>query len=477
MLYIKLFLYILFLFIKGALLLYLLHGDIKTIWRKPYLLFCFGSGVTSLLLFLGALIHIPFNVQEYVILGVLLTCALVKKFLYKKVNNLWSINETHPKNTHLTPWQKPIYLACLCIIVFQIAFVFFHSWIIPEQSWDGRMRWGLKAEVLYTQQSVFTEYFKNPYYFVTHPNYPLLIPLQMTSLYTYVNEVNEQAVKLLFPLYFLMIALALYDYLQSKTSSFSATLFTAFLVTIPQFLLHEGSATTMMTDVPLSFYITIAVIFLLQYIQRTNIQILLPTGLLLFFCAFTKLEGFVYGLLLIFSLLLLFIKEKNTRYQFFTRELPILAASFILPYIPWLLFRHIYIPYHYANYPYSIHLSYIFSKLHRITYIIPRYISELLRISTWHITWILPIYGLLQSVKKKSLTKETRFLLFILMVFFLFYSASHIFSSWWNSQTEDSFKEFINVTFSRQLIHLAPVALLFASLSLTKNGQSKKQKS
>lgn len=466
--YINLLLYILSLFFKGALILYLLNGDCKNVWKKPYLLFCFGSGITSLLLFLGALLRIPFRMQEHIILGMLVVFALAKKLLFKKPNKAWSINNTSLKNTPLASWQKPIRLICICIIAVQICFVFMHSLIVPEQSWDGRMRWGVKAEVLYTEQTVFTDYFKNSYYYVTHPNYPLLIPLQMTNLYTYVNGVNEHAVKILFSLYFLMIALALYDYLRSATSSFSAIVFTALLVTIPQLLINEGSATTMMADVPLALYVTIAVIFLLHYIQQRTVHLLVPMGLILFFCAFTKLEGFVYGCVLIASLFILCIKGKNTRYQFLTHDLPMLILSFVIPYIPWCIFRHTYIPYHYANYPQSVSISYILSKLHRIPYIIHRYINELFHISTWHVTWMLPIFGIANVYRMKSYKKEVLFLLFVLVGFFLFYSSSHIFSSWWNSQTDESFKEFIDVTLSRQLLHIAPVALIFASLSLKK---------
>lgn len=468
MLYIKLFIYILTLFLKGALVLYLLNANLNIVWKKPYLLFGFGSGITSLLLFLGSLLHVPFHTQHYIIFGLLLLSAVGKKLFLKKQTNSWSINNEKPKQHKPSPWQNPLSLLCSSIIVIQVLFVFIHAAIIPEQSWDGRMRWGLKSEVLYTQQSVFTEYFQNPYFFVTHPNYPLLIPLQMTDLYTSLQEINEQAVKILFSFYFLMIVLTLYDYLRSRTSSLSAILFTALFSTIPLFLTNEGSATTMMADVPLALYVTLAVICLLHYIRQRNISLILPTGLILFFCAFTKLEGFVYTGILLFCLFCLYRKETNMRYQFLTQDLPLFILSFILPYIPWFVFRHSYIPYHYANYPTTIHVSYIFSRLHRMLYIIPRYISELTRVSSWHITWILTTYGLIHIIKTKAFKKETLFLFYILIGFFLFYCASHIFSSWWNSQTEDSFKKFIDVTFSRQLLHIAPVAVIFTSLSLKK---------
>ncbi len=409
--YLKLFIALIFIFINGVSILSLLNFDLKEVVKKPYLPFCFGTGGISFLMFLLALLKLPFTLGSILTISLfLLLLAKVKRGLkrvkikYSSINN-WRVN----RGDKLQSYQKIVIIICLLIIIFQTSFVFIDSLLVPERSTDGRLRWGFKAKILFTEQSLYVDYFQNPYYYLSHPIYPLLIPFQMANVFSFLGEINDRIVKIIFSLYLIMLIVAFYDYLRHVVSIPSALIFTSFLTTIPGLLRGEGSATTAMADVPIAFYLLIAIIFCLNYLRNRNGFLLVPLGLVLFFCSFTKFEGLFYSLIIILSFLTIILFEKRKCDIFLKKHFPALLCSFLLPYLFWLWFRFSYIKVNYSNYPETFHLNYIISRLHRLSFIVPRYIQEFLDLSKWHIVWILSIFGVANIIKKRYFKKEIIF--------------------------------------------------------------------
>ncbi|MDY6950992.1 MAG: hypothetical protein SWE60_05735, partial [Thermodesulfobacteriota bacterium] len=105
-------------------------------------------------------------------------------------------------------WLCPILVV---VIAVQIGYLGSRSLLEPETSFDGRVRWGLCAKSLYAERSLYTEYFNNPQDSYNLPFNPLLVPLQMTSMYLAMGGMHARLVKVVFVVYFVMLMAAFYD--------------------------------------------------------------------------------------------------------------------------------------------------------------------------------------------------------------------------------------------------------------------------
>jgi len=466
-----------FVYMFGALILCLLNYNHKDLFKRTYLMFCFGSGGVAFSMFILSLLTIPFGMFSITTVFLALSVFLLFKIRYKgQVKDPWTLYDQRPLKASQQLKGGPFYkkllgLFFILIIIVQIFYVISTSLLEPEKSWDGRARWGLKAKILYSEKNIYTDYFKNNKFIYNHPYYPLLVPLETSNVYFFLGSSNDRLVKILFVIYFFMLILAFYDLVRRYLSTTKALFFTALLATIPVFLRGEGSANTCMADVPLTFYCFIVVTLFLSNPTRTMIAI--ATGIVLFFVAFTKQEGLCYGLFYILSYAIAMrITEKTSASKIFGRHLMIAAMVFIILYCPWLIYRSYFIKLSYANAPASISLAYIMSKIHRVFFIVPRIIKECLKVRLWHIVW--PLFFISLCIPKtRHYRKEIVFLILSITCFFAFYITIFTLSAWWGFQQDTFCKVLINSTISRLFMPLAPVVLLYSALSFCSTADSK----
>ena len=477
--YIKLILGLLVVFLHGYLILYLLRYNWKDLLKRPYLVFCFGTGGTALIIFIMSLAGMSFHfLNSLMSMAVFMVLSLIGFSVRKSKKNAWSLFEGWPKipGLPMNRWKKLLCVICISIIVIQIGSVFVTSGVIPEASWDGRARWAFKAKVFFTEKSLYIDYFKDSMYIGTHPYYPLLVPLEIFHLYLFIGGVNDGIVKILFAVYLLMLVVAFFDVVRRYCSLYYSLFFTAFLSTLSgfyitfnqskHFKLADGSAYTCMADLPLAFYSLIAVILLLSYFKKRKFPILCAGSFVLFFCSFTKLEGFYYSIIFVLSLVILILFHDKKRAYLFIRPLLSIALIFAILILPWILFKTYYVNIAHSNFPSSISFSYILNKIHRLEFIIPRLVVECLNISRWHITWILFLTSLVYMVIKRKIKGEILYLLCVVFGFFCFYTIVYMLSSWSGKCDDVSCKVLINVTINRLLFSAAPIALLYSALSL-----------
>ena len=108
--------------------------------------------------------------------------------------------------------------------------------------------------------------------------------------------------------------------------------------TVPPFFKGEGSASTCMADVPLAFFGFICVMLLLSNLKQKKGVMVIPAGLALFFCAFTKAEGLYYSLIFMFSVFVAsFVEDKSSR-GVLLKHTVLMAGVLTVLYMPWLIF-------------------------------------------------------------------------------------------------------------------------------------------
>lgn len=465
-------------YLNGFFLLALLRYDPKDLLKRPHLAFFFGTGITAFLTFLLSFAGIPLKAVNGVIgLAMLLlpgACALV----LRKGKRGWTIHDGSPPSPggHVNKRLKFFCLLCILIIAIQLFCVLLSSSIMPEASWDGRARWAFKAKIFYQEERLDLGYFSDPKYVESHPYYPLLVPLNMAHLYSFMGEANDSAVKLLFALYVCMAVWTFFDFLRRSLPLFPALIFTAFLGTIPGlyltlgggdgFLVTEGSAYTSMADLPLAFHAMTAVIFLLCYLRNRNSLLLAAGAILLSYCAFTKLEGFYFSVIVMLSLAAATLVMDGKPSLRAVLQLLMLAGVFLALYLPWALFKWRYVPFAHENFPPHLTISYALERLDRLTFILPRLLWECVYVPRWHVIGILFLLGVLYLVVKRKLPGESICLLLAILGYFGFLALVYMLSTWWGAADDEAAGKLIEFTINRLYLTLAPIVLIFSALSL-----------
>ncbi len=178
------------------------------------------------------------------------------------------------------------------VVLFFVVSVFVDALSQPLLTFDSRSNLGIKAKILFYQQSVFAEDFFDADRVVGHPRYPLMVPLSENTLYHFIGRVQDRYGKIVFPLWFASLACLFFDGLRRCFSRRFALLGTALLASLPVFTYNvNGGAAGGHADVPLAcFFFGFALSLFGGLHNESNADLWLA---LLFgaFTIFTKNEG------------------------------------------------------------------------------------------------------------------------------------------------------------------------------------------
>ncbi len=462
-LYLRLAAAVTFLYLYGACILCLLGYRLSDLPKRFYLVFCFGSGGAASLMFLAGFIRIPLSLGN-ILLGLLvLSGASLIKLLVPGRKSGWGIFDGLPlyqekgSSSFLRKsffFVFPLLMAGLALSLLAI------SLREPDNSWDASSYWLPKAKAIYLEQGIYSDYFHQESSSRGHPYYPLLTPLVTSHIYFFLGGIDNRLVRPLFLLYFLMLLAAFFDMLRHYVSRETALAFTAFLSAIPRFLMGGGSALVCAANIPLAFYCFILLIFITVSLKERKPEFIPALALVLYFCAFTKLEGLFYGMILL-SGSTLFIRR-----PFFLRDFVRMLIIFGALYAPWFIFRNNFIRLPHANFPAAITLDYVLTKASRLAFIIPMLIFECLKLVHWHITWFIFTASLFFCLKNKQPRMEIRYLWVVIGGFFAFFVAAYMLSSWWGALNDEACKALIRYSGSALFSSLIPIALFCSALSL-----------
>lgn len=161
----------------------------------------------------------------------------------------------------------------------------------PLRDWDGRMTWVTQARYVRAEGTVDARALAEPQWYVTHPQYPLLLPLAQVAVQELAGVSDD--VHAFRPFYagFLFVFFALlYGFPRRRVgrSTAALTVMTAALLPLPTFF-PGGGAASGYSDLPLACFYAAGLLLLLT--RRLRIADGVAAGLLLAAAVLSKNEG------------------------------------------------------------------------------------------------------------------------------------------------------------------------------------------
>jgi hypothetical protein len=160
----------------------------------------------------------------------------------------------------------------------------------PLEDWDGRMTWAAQAAFLREAGTVDAEILRSPRSFVSHPRYPLLMPLVQVAATEAAGSDDERVVRVVYVAFFPALVLLVLEAGRRWAGSRAALLATSALLTIPWIPFdREGGAIGAYSDLPLACFFGGGLLLLLR--GRPRVSDGVAAGLLLAAALLTKNEG------------------------------------------------------------------------------------------------------------------------------------------------------------------------------------------
>jgi hypothetical protein len=231
-----------------------------------------GIPVDGSLVFTAALI--PLAVGAVVVVRLLVT----RKWL-----------ESRPRRP-IRPLQLLAWSALVLLATIISSAVMANALTLPLEDWDGRMTWSAQAIFIRDAGSVDAGVLRSPKSFVSHPRYPLLMPLAQVAALEATGSDDERVFRVVYAAFFPALVF-LVCHAARRWAGRRAALFTTLaLLTIPWIPFgREGGAMGAYSDLPLACFFGGGLLLLLQ--GRPRISHGVAAGLLLAAAILTKNEG------------------------------------------------------------------------------------------------------------------------------------------------------------------------------------------
>ncbi|MCC6544976.1 MAG: hypothetical protein IT392_10850 [Nitrospirae bacterium] len=421
--------------------------------------FMLGMGVISLQMFAYSQINIPFKIYSIAFPWIILAAAAVLiKSTRERLLTGSGINVTAGLKD--ISWPEVI---LLLIILSQVFYAFLFGALLPIRGWDALQTWAFKGKVFFYDMGISSDFLKDP---LTHPDYPLLIPLTLSWLYTSIGHVNDEMARIIYPMQYVSM-LAIFYYAVRKTASKRMSLlFTALLSLTPIVMVHSSGFAGRIgglysgdfvgyADLALSIFFLGAGAFFYLYMMEGSSAHLIMAVLFLTMGAWTKNEGLVFLLMggMLITVNLFF--GKRIRYG------AILAVwGFIwVVTLPWLLYKmHFHIS---SEYTPNMNAATMKSNLQRLPYIIKMFFFVLFRDTdlynyAWYGYLISSLVNLRESVKKPLFYMHA-----LLLGQFAAYTFIYLISPL-------EIKFHIETSIDRVIIHLTPLAIMVLAMNINR---------
>lgn len=150
---------------------------------------------------------------------------------------------------------------CLAVLFFALLF--------PIRFWDAISCWSLKAKAFFIDKNIFTFYLDHDYGFA-HNSYPVYLPLIQTWIYIWLGNVNENLVKIIFPIFYLSSIFLVFNFFKKKFGDLLAGILAFIFSSIPVIADHGYLE---YTNLLYSTVLFIAVYFFSTYVSNEMSEI------------------------------------------------------------------------------------------------------------------------------------------------------------------------------------------------------------
>lgn len=356
MIYFKLFVSLFIPWLIGAEVLNLLKrrfsasGQPGPVWLV--FSFALGLGLTSYLMFWSGLIGLPLKVFMATLTGLAGISAVFYlmrftvfnrgKFLVSEktwFKNLFSLNLK-------IDFLSIVKIILLLIIIFQVVFIFTEAGLRPHIYVDILENWGWKAKVFFYQpDQAFNPQSSLFLGGESHRHYPLHVSLFMTWIYSWLGEVNDALINVVFVFYFIALLILVYFTLRSWTKSDPwrnalNLVLTAVLATLPLLNYHGFNA---YADLPLTFYFTLAAVCFFNYLKNHSRLNLVLAALFAGLSVWVKNTGLVLSAVIFIVFLIYLINSYLKKdWRSAGKDFLFFCFWFVIFIGPWLVFKKIF---------------------------------------------------------------------------------------------------------------------------------------
>lgn len=234
--------------------------------------------------------------------------------------------------------SRTFFIIFMVFIVINFLIVVFLTVLFPIRFWDAISCWSLKGKAFFIDGIINNFYTAHDYGF-SHTSYPLYLPLIQTWLLSWMGEINENILKLIFPIFYSSLLFSLYYLFRQRVRKlFSIVL--VFIVSALPIIVDHGYIEY--TNLLFSVAMLLAVYFF--YIGRVmngKTTFLILSAIFFSIMALTRSEGIVYVILFIIINLFFFLsglqKKDRLAKNLLNFLMPLAVFSIFL--IPWFLLK------------------------------------------------------------------------------------------------------------------------------------------
>jgi hypothetical protein len=438
MIYLKLLIYFLSIFIPGYFILLFWKKEMPFLFRLA-LAYGLGNFIIAVQLFLFYFI-LQIHVSTFSLLSIFLVEDILL-FYFAHKNGCFLRNFKFfklPKNLKIGE------IILILLLVIQLVFIFFNAISRPTITFDSLAMWSFKAKTLYYEKGVDF----NPGSAVYlggggHINYPWLVPLSQFWLHEVMGEYNDLMTNFIFFFYFVFIIILLYYFIRKYASRFAGLLFAFLFSTTPLIFYHSYNG---YADLPLGYYSLIAFVLLFFWIESKEIKYLILSAIFFGITLWIKTEAlfFIFSAVLVFSYYLFISKTINNKLKKFFNFL----LNILIIISPILFF----------NFKYNLGVSNIDSGKGFHPEVFKSLFESLFMSGNWNIWWIVFVVIFVFNIKTIIKNKEQLFgwlFLFIVSGEFL---AVYFFTN--------DYQYAVNHTaISRNIITLLPISVFLVGVT------------
>jgi len=230
------------------------------------------------------------------------------KFFKKKKLRLKILNyKNYFKAFNKQKIFKIIEITLIILILFQVLASIFIALIFPVRFWDAITCWSFKAKAFFLDKAIYDFYSKHSYEF-SHPSYPLLLPFLQTYLYLSMGILNENLVKIIFPIFYISLLIAIYSFLRLKYLKIVSLFFTFVLSTVPIICDH---AYIEYTNLPFAFYLFLSVMFMALWMKYNENRLIILSAIFTSQLPLLRSEGIIFSAFILIMFIFLLLKSKE----------------------------------------------------------------------------------------------------------------------------------------------------------------------
>jgi hypothetical protein len=192
--------------------------------------------------------------------------------------------------------SRILFAVLAALIIINFVAVLFLAILFPIRFWDAVSCWSLKGKAFFIDGNINDFFLLHDYSF-SHPSYPLYLPLMQTWLLSWMREVNENLVKVIFPLFYSSLLFTLYYLFRQRLTKLVSILF-VFIISFLPVIADHGYIEY--TNLLFAVILLLAVYFLyLAIALKGKTSYLILSAIFFSILALTRSEGIIYVILFI----------------------------------------------------------------------------------------------------------------------------------------------------------------------------------